>query len=249
MRYVDGWHPTKFEIVNGELRGERSGVYLSVGSRLIGDLMARHYSAALRRHARGHFLDLGCGNVPLYAVYRDLVDDVTCVDWPGSLHRRDHVDVYANLASALPFRDSCFDTVLLSDVLEHIPNPETLTTEISRILCPGGCAIIGVPFLYHLHETPYDFNRYTRYQLERLLKNAELKVERVQEVGGSPEVLADIISKTLASRPRIANGFVAVAEWLLSRNFVKKVSVRTRQNFPLAYVAVAQKVGSASLST
>jgi SAM-dependent methyltransferase len=241
MRCTEAWHPTKFVSVNGELRAERSGVYLSVGSLLIGDLMARHYSAALRRHAHGRFLDLGCGNVPLYGVYRDLVDDVTCVDWLESLHQRRHVDVYANLASPLPFQDSCFDTVLLSDVLEHIPNPEILIAEVAGILRPGGCTVIGVPFLYYLHETPHDFNRYTRYQLARLLKNAGLKVEQLEEVGGSPEVLVDVMSKTLASRPRIAARFVAAAEWLLNRKLVRRVSDRTRPNFPLAYIAVARK--------
>ena len=137
MRCTEAWHPTKFVSVKGELRAERSGVYVSVGSLLIGDLMARHYSAALRGHAHGQFLDLGCGNVPLYDVYRDRVDDVTCVDWPASLHQRRHIDVYANLASPLPFQDSFFDTVLLSDVLEHIPNPEILIAEVARIPAPA----------------------------------------------------------------------------------------------------------------
>lgn len=241
MRCTEAWHPTKFVSVKGELRAERSGVYVSVGSLVIGDLMARHYSAALRGNAHGRLLDLGCGNVPLYEVYRDLVDDVTCVDWPASLHQRDHIDVYANFASPLPFQDFSFDTVLLSDVLEHIPNPEILIAEVTRILRPGGCTIIGVPFLYYLHETPHDYNRYTRYQLERLLKNAGLKVERLEEVGGSPEVLADIISKTISLRPRLAASFVAAAKWLLNREFVRRVSDRTRPNFPLAYVVVAQK--------
>ena len=144
-----------------------------------------------------------------------------------------------------PFKDSCFDTVLLSDVLEHIPNPEILIAEVARILRSGGCTVIGVPFLYYLHETPHDFNRYTRYQLERLLKNAGLKVEQLEEVGGSPEVLADIMSKTLSSRPRIAATFVAAAEWLLNRELVRRVSDRTRANFPLAYLAVARKEGAA----
>ena len=54
-------------------------------------------------------------------------------------------------------------------------------------------------------------------------------------------MIADVVSKTLLSRPRIAAGFVAIAEWSLRRNFIKKISDRTRHYFPLAYVVVAQK--------
>jgi hypothetical protein len=49
------------------------------------------------------------------------------------------------------------------------------------------------------------------------------------------------MSKTISYRPRIAAKFVAAAEWLLNREFVRRISDRTRPNFPLAYVVVAQK--------
>jgi len=241
MRCAETWQATKFVLVEGTLRGDRTGSHLSVGSQLIGDLMAAQYQVALARRAKGRMLDLGCGNVPLFGVYRDLVDDVVCVDWPATLHRRQHVDAFADLAKPLPFRDSCFDTILLSDVLEHIPNPEPLIGEIARTLRPGGCVLFGVPFLYHLHEVPHDFNRYTRYQLEGVLNGAGLDVLELNEVGGSPEVLFDIMGKTMLQRPRVAATFVPVARWLLRRGFVRRLSERTRSTFPIAYVGVAQK--------
>jgi SAM-dependent methyltransferase len=241
MRSEEHWHPTKFVMIDGKLRSDPTGAYVSVGSRLLADLMAQHYDAALKRHARGRLLDLGCGNVPLFAAYRSVVDEVLCVDWPASLHQQRHVDVLADLTQPLPLSSSCVDTVLLSDVLEHIPNPENLVAEIARILRPGGRAVIGVPFMYWLHEAPHDFNRYTRYQLERLLTNVGLKITQLTEVGGSPEVLADVMGKTLASRPRLAASLVTIARWLLGRSVVQRLSQRTRATFPLAYVVVAEK--------
>ena len=38
MRKREAWHATKFVTIHGELRGDTSGVYLSVGSAIIGDL-------------------------------------------------------------------------------------------------------------------------------------------------------------------------------------------------------------------
>jgi SAM-dependent methyltransferase len=241
MRCKEAWRPTKFVMNGGQLRADPTGTHVAVASRLIGDLMARHYETALRMHARGRLLDLGCGNVPLFEVYRGLVDDVICVDWPASLHPQQHIDVFADLTQPLSLCDSSFDTILLSDVLEHIPNPERLIAEIARILRPGGCTVIGVPFLYWLHEIPHDFNRYTRYQLERLLKNAGLDVVQLTEIGGGPEVIADVISKLLASRPRIVAAFVMAARWLLRRGLVRRISERTRPSLPLAYLLVANK--------
>jgi SAM-dependent methyltransferase len=244
---MDAWRPSKFAMIDGRLQGDPTGAHLAASSRLIGDLTARHYEAALRTCAHGRLLDLGCGNVPLFGLYRGMVDEVLCVDWPASRHQKQHVDVFADLTLPLPLHDSSFDTILLSDVLEHIPNPENLVGEIARLLRPGGATVIGVPFLYWIHETPHDYNRYTRYQLERLLTNAGLEIAHLAEIGGSPEVIADIMAKTLAPRPRLAASFGAVARWLLQRGFVRRISERTRSLFPAAYVVVARK-GDGSLA-
>jgi SAM-dependent methyltransferase len=241
MRCRGDWRPTKFHMIGGRLRGDQTGVYISVGSRVLGDLLASHYEAALKKYARGNMLDLGCGNAPLFGVYENLVDEVYCVDWLASLHQQLHVDVFADLTQPLPLCNDTFDTILLSDVLEHIPNPEHLISEISRLLRSSAHVVIGVPFLCWLHEIPHDFNRYTRYQLKRLLENAGLEVVQLTEVGGSPEVLVDIMSKTLLSRPRLAAAFVAVAKWVLKWRFVRRISQETRGTMPLAYVVVAAK--------
>jgi SAM-dependent methyltransferase len=241
MREKESWHPTKFVMVDGQLRSDRSGAFVSVSSRLITDLVAQNYEAAIKRYARGRLLDLGCGSAPLYEVYRDLVDEVVCIDWPTSLHQQEHVDLFADLSKPFPLKSSYFNTVVFTDVLEHIPNPELPISEISRILKPGGCTVIGVPFLYGLHEVPHDYNRYTRYQLERLMANAGLNVVELAEIGGGPEVLFDLVGKLCAHRPRIAATLVFIARWCLSLSVVARVSERTKRAFPLSYIVVAIK--------
>jgi SAM-dependent methyltransferase len=107
-------------------------------------------------------LDLGCGKVPFYARYREYVSETVCVDWSNSLHGNGHVDAECDLTQELPFADASFDTILLSDVLEHIPAPERLWREMARLLKPGGELLSSVPFFYWLHEEPYDYYRYTK---------------------------------------------------------------------------------------
>ncbi|MGV9858685.1 class I SAM-dependent methyltransferase [Gordonia sp. NPDC003425] len=48
-------------------------------------------------------------------------------------------------ALRLPYADSTFDVVLMSEILEHIPSDEAAITEMVRVLRPGGVAAVTVP--------------------------------------------------------------------------------------------------------
>ncbi|MDN3637426.1 class I SAM-dependent methyltransferase [Simiduia curdlanivorans] len=48
-------------------------------------------------------------------------------------------------ALKLPFPDHCFDKIICSEVLEHLPDYQGALTEIQRILKPGGTLAISVP--------------------------------------------------------------------------------------------------------
>ena len=45
----------------------------------------------------------------------------------------------------LPFKNSAFDTIICSEVIEHIPAEEFRIEEVERVLCPGGVFILGTP--------------------------------------------------------------------------------------------------------
>jgi SAM-dependent methyltransferase len=58
--------------------------------------------------------------------------------------------VSADVARGLPYRDGCFDLVILKDLLEHIVDPEGLTREAIRVLRSDGRVIISVPNHFYL---------------------------------------------------------------------------------------------------
>ena len=96
MKNAEAWRPSKYIQRNGHLAASRDRAEVSVGSRLMTDLIARTYETNLPKHARGRLLDLGCGKVPLYLAYRGLVAENTCVDWQNTpyapiLNPQDHV--------------------------------------------------------------------------------------------------------------------------------------------------------------
>jgi len=241
MRNEAQWRPTKFVLRGDALRASRDEKAVTPASRFIVDLLAPRYHALLRCHAGGRLLDLGAGAVPLYGAYRDLVDDVTCVDWSESAHGDDHIDIHADLNQSLPLESGSFDTVVLTDVLEHVYQPHRLMAEIARVLAPRGKLLLSVPFFYWVHEAPHDYARYTSYMLRRLCEENDLAVLSLEPTGGSPEVLLDLIGKHLAWSPTLAGLHGRTARWALRLPGVSRFSNYSARWFPQGHVLVAQK--------
>lgn len=205
-------------------------------------LVADCYAEALPIHARGHLLDLGCGTVPLYGTYRDYVTEVTCVDWGNSLHQNVHLDRECDLTAPLPFANARFDTILLSDVLEHLPDPKLCWSEAARLLAPGGKFILNVPFYYQVHEEPHDYYRYTEFALRRFASDAGFEVLELKAIGGAPEILTDLLAKLLA-KTWFGSGPAALIQWLVGhfarRRIGARLSRKTQHRFPFGYFMVS----------
>ncbi|UFJ39138.1 class I SAM-dependent methyltransferase [Brevibacillus humidisoli] len=52
-------------------------------------------------------------------------------------------------ASAMPFDDNSFDTIIMNDAMEHVDNPEATLEECFRVLKPGGHLYINFPPYFH----------------------------------------------------------------------------------------------------
>jgi spore maturation protein CgeB len=75
-----------------------------------------------------------------------------------------------------------------------------------RILKPRGSVLHNVPFYYWLHETPYDFYRYTEFALRRFADSTHFKVLLLDAIGGAPGILANILAKQAQVIPVIGQG-------------------------------------------
>jgi SAM-dependent methyltransferase len=234
MKMSNDWQPSKFvRGKDGKLMASRDKQEVGPASRLIADLTAAWYDENLKKFASGKLLDLGCGKAPLYGAYAPLVDEVVLADWEQSPYQKVHVDVRCDITKRLPFKDNSFDTVLLSDVLEHIPDPQYPMKEVARILKPNGSVLINTPFFYWLHQTPYDYNRYTEFMLQRLAGNAGLSVVKLEALGGGYAVLIDLMSKLWLGRRAVL--IQHIMPKLLSRK------LGSRKDIPIAYAMVCRK--------
>lgn len=248
MKNQDKWTPTKYAEHRGRLRASRDPKHLQVASRLITDRVAACYDSVFKQHVRGDLLDLGCGQAPFYGAYKDYATTVTCVDWPGSPHDVQYADVLCDVNQSLPIPGASFDTVLCSDVIEHLHSPQVLIGEISRVLRPGGKVLINAPFMYGLHEQPHDYHRYTKYALAHMSEMHGLRVLEIRELGGAGDVACDLFAKVAVGVPLVGNmvASLAQASWDLAKciPFIRRMDQRTAEYFPLEYFALLTQSNS-----
>ena len=136
-----------------------------------------------RRYLKGRLVDIGCGTKPYASLLRPFVTEHVGVDHESSLHCTSAVDVFGT-AYAIPASDASFDCAVCTAVLEHLEEPELALRECNRVLRPGGVAIYSVPFIWHLHEEPRDFFRFSKYGLSYLFEKAGFEVLEIKALSG-----------------------------------------------------------------
>jgi uncharacterized protein YbaR (Trm112 family) len=76
-------------------------------------------------------------------------------------------------AHDLPFQDGSFDGVIAQAVLEHVVDPHRCCAEIYRVLNERGVVYAETPFMQQVHNSPYDFTRFTYLGHRRLFRRFE----------------------------------------------------------------------------
>lgn len=147
-------------------------------------------------------LDAGSGRAPyreLFAHARYETADFLAVK--GKQYTKQ--DYVCDLAR-IPVQDARFDHVLLTQVLEHIPEPARVLAELHRVLKAGGALWLTAPLFYVEHEKPYDFFRYTQFGLRHLLEGAGFEIEELEWMEGYLGTLsyqARVLSRSLPASP------------------------------------------------
>jgi len=184
----------------------------------VGYLSSRALVGALKPACaglRGCTLDLGCGNSP----YRPLLTGIS--DYvPYDVDKASTGAQVIGSAESLPFASAVFDSVLCTQVLEHVSQPGRVIGEAARVLRPGGRLVLSAPQAWRLHEQPYDYFRYTRYGLESLLTTADLRIQTCQPTGGVWTLTGQIINNHIWRNPP-ANRMA----WVMSRTLCSLTSI------------------------
>ncbi len=197
----------------------------------------------LAAHAKGQFLDAGCGTQPFRGSIEPHVDRYLAYDIEA---RVDAVDYIGDVEDMGVVPSSSVDSMLCSEVLEHVPHPARALDEFARIVRPGGALIVTVPFLARLHEEPHDYYRYTRHGLRRLLEDAGFEVDDIAETGSLFSFIGHQVSVALLGTTWHIPGVRRIAVRLNSALVVRPSTVldrrlRLARLLPLGYVVVATR--------
>ena len=127
----------------------------------------------------GDLLDVGSGADPYRACFPQIRRKVNC-DYSGA---RGPVD-FISSAVHLPVAAASFDSILCTEVLEHVPDPLATWREFHRVLRPGGRVLLSTPMYWPPHELPFDFYRYPEHGLRWLVTQSGFEVEALYPRGG-----------------------------------------------------------------
>ncbi len=182
-------------------------------------------------------LDIGSGPSP----FRDLYSrfNLTSVDW----QKQEIVDVVADLDDTLPFDNDIFDIITSTNTFEHLYTDKAIFDSI-RILKKGGWIIGTTPFLLAVHQAPHDYYRFTKFALERKLKDAGYLNIKVVELGSAYDVVwhntRQMFMKGFDQNPVMAkiSWNVLKMYWFIFGKFLSKIE---NKNMSLGYMFYAQK--------
>lgn len=190
------------------------------------------------KYAKGDLLDAGCGNMPYKLLFFKKVMKYQGLDLKDA-------DIIGSVLD-IPKKDASYDTILSTQVIEHVTDPAKMMIEFYRVLKPNGYVILTAPLFWCLHEEPQDYFRFTKYSLKMLFENAGFKIIYIRERGNWAITIGQMISlflepsfnKYLLKYPkRTIQAFVQFIFYLIAQvpifNKIKQA--------PLGYIVVAKK--------
>ncbi|MEA3426507.1 MAG: methyltransferase domain-containing protein [Bacteroidota bacterium] len=135
------------------------------------------------RELNGRLMDFGCGSKPYQSLFTNVTEYIG-LDYAGEghSHEQESIDVYYD-GKTIPFENETFDSVLSSEVFEHLFALQQLLPEIARVTKKGGKFLITCPFVWEEHEIPVDYARYTRFALQDMLEKNGFEIEVIDKNG------------------------------------------------------------------
>jgi len=149
-------------------------------------------------HSRKRVLDVGCGKGTYLKFLRENGKDVIGLELDPRLSRiaRNFGEVILGDVQHLPFREACFDTALLGDLLEHLEDDVGALRETSRVI--RGKILLSVPRVELRGHDPTHKRLYSQEKLLSAIQASGLRCTKVQKWFPSPKRFLTVFAKAFA---------------------------------------------------
>ena len=140
----------------------------------------------------GKLLDFGCGAKPYQILFSNIESYIGIdIENEGHDHKNEKIDLFYD-GENIPFDNETFDSILSSEVLEHVPNIDGCLKEIKRVLKSNGKILLTVPFVWQEHELPFDFRRFSTIGIKKHLIDNGFKILAEERTGHFLEVVIQL---------------------------------------------------------
>ena len=144
----------------------------------------------ISKHIMGRVLDIGCKEKPeIHEYLAKFVNNIYGLDiCPAKMEKFVVGDCHY-----LPYRSNCFDSVVMGELIEHLPNPIEALMEVHRVLSFGGRLIVTTPNSYswlrmasyvlknrEQEQHPDHLWLFTPAMLKRMIINCGFKVNALE---------------------------------------------------------------------
>lgn len=178
------------------------------------------------KYLNGKMMDLGCGSKPYKAIIH--VDEYIGVDFHGEghSHQNEEIDFFYD-GIKIPFENNTFDSILSTEVFEHVFNLPELLSEVNRVMKPDGTLLITCPFIIAEHEAPNDFARYTSFGIKHMLNNAGFEIIKYKKIGTSFEAVMQVFISYLESYVISKLNFFKPLKWIFGTFLICFANIST----------------------
>jgi SAM-dependent methyltransferase len=156
--------------------------------------------------AHGVLLDYGCGGQPYRNFFSTRVERYIGADVVSA--KGITLDLEFDPEQPLPLAASSIDTILSTQTLEHVADVHFYLTECNRLLKPEGTLILTAPMQWRHHEVPFDFLRFTRFGILKLLEAHGFETLDLSPSGGVYALLGQIFLNHLAEKRGMKRKFL-----------------------------------------
>ncbi|MBP7006030.1 methyltransferase domain-containing protein, partial [Patescibacteria group bacterium] len=124
--------------------------------------------------------------------------------------KRNNVDVFYD-GDTFPFPDNSFDSILATEVLENVFNPDVFLSEVHRVLKKKtGILFLSCPLMWMEHQQPYDYGRYTSFGIVHILKKQAFEILWQGKTVSGAAAIFQLIASYLRTKIRVKNYYLQI---------------------------------------